>query len=518
MATERPQPSRVRSNLVRAPEDRPAPAAPMAVVDIGSNSIRLVIFDRVGNALVPILNQRVFCALGRGLDTGDSIEPEAMREAVRTVARFARLIEEFGVEEPEYIATAAVRDACNGARLVRDIEEACGARVRILDGLEEARLAALGVSAGMPGATGVMGDLGGGSLELVELVEGRIGERITLPLGTMRMESRYREAREEALRQLRDAIAGVEWLGAGPREHFYPVGGTWRALARLHMARHAHPLHIIHDYALAPGRLAKFARSVSRRPPSAFDEVADLDRRRARHLPYASALLVELLEAIRPRRVRFCSTGVREGAVYARLPEPERAGDALLAATDSLGRSEARSPGFADALREWVEPLVDRSERRRRLARAACHLSDIAWREHPDYRAEQGLMRAARHHYLAASHYERAFLGLAVFHRYGGDDSKCPEAQRLAALLGQGGLRRARLLGRAMRLAWRLSGGSANLLRHTRLRYRAKAGRLELHLGGEAASAPAEKGVERDLAALAEILGASAWEIHPPAD
>ena len=491
---------------------RPSHARAAAVVDIGSNSIRLAIFDRLENALVPLYNERVFCALGRGLANGDRLDRDAMREATRTVARFVRLAGALGVGDTELIATAAVRDARNGPRLVEDIEAACGEPVRVLDGTEEARLSALGVIAGMPGATGIMGDLGGGSLELVEVQRGRIGRQATLPLGTMRMADAHTEDPNETGRRLRDALGGVEWLGERRRASFYPVGGSWRALARLHIERADHPLHIIHAYALDAREIARFAESIGRLRPSALGSTRGINRRRARQLPYAASLLGELIGAVRPRTVRFCSTGVREGVVHARLPEVERSADALLRAAEALGRREARFPEFAPELDAWLAPLpVER--RWRQLALAACHLADISWREHPDYRAEQGLLRVVRHNYLAAGHGDRAFLGLAVFGRYGGDPAASPAAKRLGPLVGEDGRRRAEILGRGMRLAYRLTAGSTEILAHSRLEYRAERERLVLRLDGAAAPSVGEA-VEQDFAALAKTLGAANHEIR----
>ena len=485
---------------------RPSHARAVAVIDIGSNSIRLAIFDRLENALVPLYNERVFCALGRGLAQGDLLDREAMEEATRTVTRFVRLAGSLGVGDTELIATAAVRDARNGRLLVEDIEAACGARIRILDGTEEARMSALGVMAGMPGATGVMGDLGGGSLELVELRRGRFGRQATLPLGTMRMADAHTDDPKETGRRLRAALAGVEWLGERRRANFYPVGGSWRALARLHIERADHPLHIIHDYALEAREIARFADSIGRLRPTALGSTKGINRRRARQLPYAALLLAELVDAIRPRTVRFCSTGVREGLVHARLSEDERSADALLRAAEALGRREARFPEFAEVLCEWISPLCER-RRWRRLALAACHLADISWREHPDYRAEQGLLRVVRHNYLAAGHGERAFLGLVVFGRYGGNLASSPAAKRLGPLLGEDGRRRAEILGRGMRLAYRLSAGSTELLGRTRLEFQVERERLVLRL--DSAEGPRVGGaVEQDLAALAKALGA----------
>ncbi len=491
---------------------RPSHARAAAVIDIGSNSIRLVIFDRLENALVPLYNERAFCALGRGLASGALLDEEAMREAILTVTRFTRLAESLGVGDTELVATAAVRDARNGPRLAADVEAACGARVRVLDGAEEARYSALGVVAGMPGATGITGDLGGGSLELVEIDRGRIGRQATLPLGTVRLSGAFDEDPKGTGRRLRDALSRVGWLGERRRASFYPVGGSWRALARLHIDRADHPLCIVHDYAPPAGEVARFAGSIGRLRPAALGATPGINRRRARHLPYAAMLLAELLEAIGPRTVRFCSTGLREGLVHSRLPADEQSADVLLSAAEALGRREARFPEFAEALFDWLAPLAG-GKRWRRLALAASHLADVSWREHPEYRAEQGLLRVVRHNYLAAGHAERAFLGLAVFGRYGGNVAASPAARRLGPLLGEDERRRAEILGRAMRLAYRLSAGSAERLGRTRLEYRPDGGKLVLKVAGKAAP-PVGGAVEQDFAALAKALGAAEQAIR----
>ena len=389
-ATDEEEPRAHLMEPTAVPPPRPSHARAVAVIDIGSNSIRLVIFDRLENALVPLYNERAFCALGRGLASGALLDGEAMREATGTVTRFARLAESLGVGDTELIATAAVREARNGPRLVMDIEAACGSRVRVLDGTEEARFSALGVVAGMPGATGIMGDLGGGSLELVELDRGRIGRQATLPLGTVRMFDACAEDPGETERRLREALSCVEWLGERPRASFYPVGGSWaRPRTAPHRPRRPSPPR--HPRLCPAGeresrssraRSAGFGRAPSGRPPGSTGGGPDTSPTR----PCCSR---SCWRRVDPRTVRFCSTGLREGFVHSRLPADDQSADVLLSAAEALGRREARFPEFAEALFDWLAPFAGK-KRWRRLALAACHLADISWREHPEYRAEQG--------------------------------------------------------------------------------------------------------------------------------
>ena len=479
-------------------------AGRVAVIDIGSNSIRLVVFDSAGRVPVPLFNERVICGLGKGLGTSGLLNEEGVALAVTNLLRFARLSEAMGVSRLDMLATAAVRDASNGRAFVSQIEQSCGYPVSILSGEEEARLSALGVLAGMPEADGFMGDLGGGSLEIVELKDSGLRRAVTLPLGPLRLIDASGDDRGKARQDIARQLAAVTWLKELRGRSFYAVGGAWRALARVHMEQAGYPLHVIHGYRLERGEALDLSEVIAQQGRRSIARIAGVSRRRVEALPYAALLLGGLIEAGGPKEIIFSSFGLREGLLFDRLPLTERRRDPLLMAASDFAQREGRFPDLGEDLRKWVAPLfAEEKAEVLRLVEAACHLSDIGWREHPDYRAQQTMARVLYHPFIALDHVGRGFIALSIFARYGGNDETL--ARPAVALLPHRLAGKARVLGLALRLAYALSGGTDALLKRTKLKF--EEGRLRLKLPGDGAIPPGEA-IERRLQALADALGA----------
>ncbi|MCY4549862.1 MAG: Ppx/GppA family phosphatase [Defluviicoccus sp.] len=490
-----------------APEPPPAcvaPDAPVAVVDIGSNTVRLVVYDGYRRAPVAMFNESAACGLGGELARTGAIGEAAAGRALRAIARFGALARGMGAAEPAFIATAAVREALNGAGFVRRAAERCGARIEVLSGDEEARLSALGVISGLPAADGIMGDLGGGSLELVDIRRGRIARQATLPLGIMRHAGRGRAARRAMLDEIRAALAALPWLGGGAGRAFYPVGGAWRAVARLHMARADHPLHVIDGYRMSVRETRDLAEVMGALGPRSLEQVAGVPRRRRDSLPIACDMLRALLGATGAKKIAFSAQGLREGFLYDRLDAETRRGDPVLAAAMTLAARESRFGPVGHTLFDWIEPLFrGRRKGGRRLRRIACHLADIGWREHPDYRAVQTMNRIQRFPFMGLEHDQRGFLSYVAFVRHGGDPA-APEAQAAHRLMTQRQRHRAELIGEAMRLAFRVSGGAPGVLARAALSL--DGDRLTLALP-EDGSSPLDEPVSRQLEALAAAAG-----------
>ena len=444
-------------------------AGRVAVVDIGSNSIRLVLFDGLKRAPFALFNEKVMCGLGRGLERTGLLNPEGVQLALANLGRFVILAEHMGAERIDLIATAAVRDASNGAPFVRQIEKACGRKVRILSGEEEARFSAKGVLMGMPQAHGVMGDLGGGSLELVALEHGRLGEYATMPLGPLRLTEAAGEDMAKAARLVDEALAPLAWLKNMRGETFYPVGGAWRTLARIHMEQTGYPLHVIQDYRLSRREMEDMAALIAGMGRKSLARLVDVARRRLEALPFAALVLERVLREGRPARVVFSAYGLREGHLYNLLPAAERDRDPLLSMAEDMAAALGRFGPPGDHLQAWTDGLFPEETREhRRLRRAACELSDIAWREHPDYRAEQAASQTLHLPLFGIDHPGRAFLALALHARYGGSGDE--GAARLPrGLIESEAAERAQVLGLALRLAYALTGPAPELLQHCRL-------------------------------------------------
>lgn len=445
------------------------PSALFGVLDIGSNSVRLVVFDLSGGHPFPVFNDRVFCSLGKGVGETGALSDEGRHSALETILRYVGIARQLGVGQLELIATAALRDASNGAEFAQLIETASGYPVDIISGDDEARLAARGVSYAAPGADGLVGDLGNGSLELVELVEGEIGNRVSLPIGSLRIMSQFggdiSAARTEALHRLGE----VDWLPRVAGRNFYPVGGAWRMLCRIHMARTKTPLHIIHAYSIDAGKAQDFAGFLAGLSPRSLSGIPSVQSRRIDTVPISSMIFGAVISLAKPAEVRFSAAGVREGVVVERAGAQRLSDDPLVAAANAMGSRMNRSGDIGQAFFDWMNPLYPRPrEERRRLRLVCAALSDIGWREHPDYRARQVMTQVLRQPFLAIDHASRAALAWSLYVRYGGKQDN-PDAELVRQMLSNRALKRAEVIGRALRLAHRLSGSSPALIAATRL-------------------------------------------------
>ena len=439
--------------------------SPVAIIDIGSNSVRLVVYDAAKRAPVPVFNEKVLCGLGRGLDSNGRLNPEGAKQAHDSVRRFAALTTAMGVTDINAFATAAVREASDGREFTAAVEHDCGFRVHIISGEEEARLSALGVLAEIPHASGIMGDLGGASLEIVHLQGGESLQQATLPIGPLRM-----ACGPETITITDDYLSRTAWLRSARGGTFYAVGGAWRSWARMHMLRYDYPLSIAHHYEITAKTALEFTEVIALLTPHALSGFAGLEQARAGSIPFANMLLKRLIEESGVSSVLFSAYGVREGFIFDRLPDSLKAEDPLIAACRNLAEMTGRATADGDALFRWMSPaFVDETPDQERLRRAACLLADLEWSDHPDYRAEHALLRILRYPLIGIDHPGRAYMALAVASRHAKVSEKLL-ARFLRGLLDGAGSSRAKAAGLAMRLAYTFSGGVISLLQKTALR------------------------------------------------
>jgi exopolyphosphatase/guanosine-5'-triphosphate,3'-diphosphate pyrophosphatase len=480
----------------------------IAVVDVGSNSLRLVVFERLGTTLLPLLNEKVMCALGRGIAATGRLSPEGIELAFANLQRFVALARALDVDHLAIIATAAVRDAHDGRAFAAEAERQCGVPVRIIDGSEEARLSAAGVLAGIREAEGVVSDLGGGSVELVRVAAGgdpRIGAGVSLPLGPLRL-AELGDNRKSVGETIERVIADAPVLRAAAGKTLYLVGGAWRAIARLHIEQTHYPLHIVHQYTILRRPAEGFLDIIAGQSRRSLERITSISRRRLEVVPLAALILARLIAVGRPERIVFSAFGLREGYAHGLLPaEPHI--DPLIAAAIGIAAGQSRGRRDGDALQRWTAPIFPAlDERARRLHRAACWLSDFAWAEHPDYRAEHAFTRSLRMPVGQVDHPERVFIASALHARYGGamDD---PIKAATRPLIDDDAANEARCLGLALRLAYTLCGGALELLDQVRLARGPDGLDLELPPTGSLFIGEA---VTRRLDALGRALGLAA--------
>ena len=376
------------------------------------------------------------------------------------------------------LATAAAREASNGADFIASVETVTGVTAAVLSGAEEARLSALGVVSGFYQPDGIAGDLGGGSLEVIDIRDNTAGAGETFPLGGLRLEESSERSIKKAEKIAAEALEKSQVLGGGEKRSFYAIGGTWRSLARLHMRQRGYPLHVMHHYAIPADEAADFARMVARRDVDGLDSIEVVSRARRALLPYGAAVLDQVIKAMKPAQIVMSALGVREGLLYDLLDPVEKAKDPLIAACEELALLRSRSPRHVHELIGWTDMAfravgLEETAEEARLRHAACLLTDIGWRAHPEYRGEQSLNLIAHASFIGIDHPGRAYLALANFYRHEGliDEQLSP---RIRELVSTRLMERARALGATLRVAHLISGATPDVIPRTRVEPRGK--------------------------------------------
>jgi exopolyphosphatase/guanosine-5'-triphosphate,3'-diphosphate pyrophosphatase len=474
-----------------------ADVQPIAIIDIGSNSVRLVVYSGATRAPSVIFNEKVMAGLGRGLGAHGELSPPARARALAGLARYRTLLGDMNVAGHRVVATAAVRDASNGAEFLDEVR-ALGLEPEILSGEEEGAMAGFGVLSSIPDADGVVGDLGGGSLELVDVAGGEVRHSVSLPLGIFRLD----EDEAELKARVRAALDETGFADRGKGRDFYMVGGSWRTLARVDMAFRNHPLPIVHQHSIEPERLPRLEADIYKMDKAKAGRIPSMSMSRFPNLPIATRLLRLLAERLRPTLLVTSAFGIREGLLYSDLDERIRRIDPLIAAARAAGTGLGRFPPHGELLDRWIAPVFDDSAAAARLRLAACLLADVAWQAHPDFRAERGLDMALHGNWVGIDPPGRVRLAQALFCSFGGGRN-LPDGA-LSELCSEAELKRASQWGLAMRLGQRLSGGAAAGLEHSSLAI--EDGLLVLSLERGRASLFGEA-VDRRLKTLAGSLG-----------
>ncbi|RDE09830.1 Ppx/GppA family phosphatase [Pelagibacterium lacus] len=492
-----------------AGQGRLAGAKPVAVLDIGSNSVRLVVYERLARALTVLYNEKSASTLGRGVAATGRLADTSIASALKAIQRFALVCRLTDVGEIYPIATSATREAENGPEFARAVQEIIGVPVRVLSGAEEAHYAALGLVSGMPCFKGVVGDLGGGSLELAQVEDGENTGGETHQVGVIRLQDDSEMSSERAAAIVRERLKGSALLEPGRRKRFGAIGGTWRALAKLHQARCNYPLHMVQDYVVPVAEILPLCDELiaGNGDKKAVKGIDTVSGSRKELLSYGSAVLAEILRAGAFEEVVFSAFGVREGYLYERLPADDQALDPLLQAAEEISCLRSRAPEFAHDLIAGSTALfkligVEESDDEERLRKACCFISDIGWRAHPDYRGEQSIQAIAFSDIAGINHAGRAFLARTLAIRYMGFKQKSDSA-RLLNLTGLALGKRARLLAAYFRVAYPLAAAMPGIIPRT---YFAVEGRaLVLHLPADLAFLDGDRmrGRQRQLASEA---------------
>jgi exopolyphosphatase/guanosine-5'-triphosphate,3'-diphosphate pyrophosphatase len=479
-----------------------------AVVDLGSNSVRLVVFEGAGRNPNAIFNEKAVLRLGKGLQQTGKLNEEGLEQALTVMARYAAIAHAMHADPFEVLATAAVRDASNGPDFVRNLQASLpGLVVRILTGEQEAGFSADGLLCGIPSADGILADIGGGSLEVVQLTRGRMTAARTLPLGVLRLSDRAGGDVVRARAIAEETLETVGWLGEGAGRDLYLVGGAWRALARIHMEQTGYPLSIVHHYTVSSEEARDLAGVIGGASRRGLERLPGVSRRRVDDMPFAAVVLRRLLRATNAKRVVFSANGLREGWFMQLVLPQARAENPVLASGREMATRWGRDTLLPPALAAWTAPLFsEETEQQKLLREAACWMSDIGSQDHPEYRAEQSFLRVLRQPGVALDHHARAYLAFILALRYDAEPGQ-DFLDTARMLLDMSSLRRAEILGMALRLAFTLSGGTAELLAGTALVR--EPGRLRLRLA-RGSGVFASEAITRRLERLAQSIGVEA--------
>jgi exopolyphosphatase/guanosine-5'-triphosphate,3'-diphosphate pyrophosphatase len=475
-----------------------------AIVDIGSNSVRLVVYAGAPRIPSIVFNEKVLAGLGQGFVETRALSEASQMRALAALSRFRLLVDQMEVNHCRAVATAAVRDATNGPDFLKRVR-AVGFDPEVISGEMEGALAGEGVLSAIPDADGIVGDLGGGSLELADIKGGRVHKSISLPFGVLRIGEPGKKAEDWLRKELRKALKASGLEGRGKGRPFYMVGGSWRTLARLDIMSTGYPLHITHGYRMPPRRPAQLRdliRTLERSNPEAL---ASLTASRIPTLPAAKLVLSVVAEELKPTELVVSAFGIREGLLYHDLTPKQRRRDPLIDAVREAGRGLSRFGEHGDLLDAWIAPIFDDEPGYARIRLAACLLADVAWQAHPDFRAERGLDMALHGNWVGIDAAGRVMMAEALFNNFGGGP-ELPDKQ-IASLLTPREMERAARWGMAMRVGQRLSGGLATSLQRTSLRREGDRLYLVVRAGEEALYGET---VEKRLKRLASALGCKA--------
>ena len=442
---------------------------PISVIDIGSNSVRLVTYERLSRSPSPIFNEKALCGLGSGLAETGMLDEDAVENAIAALHRFKVIADQLGSVELWVIATAAAREASNGADFIERVSEICEVEPILLSGRDESRYSAHGILSGFYNVDGVMGDMGGGSLELADIKGDEISEGMTFPLGGLRLQDVSGNKPSKAYAVASELLADNTILKTGKGRAFYAIGGTWRSLAYLHMRQNDYPLRVLHNYIIPAKKMASFCEMIIETETSEIKMIDAISKNRSSLLRYGAAVLLKIIEEMKPSHIVTSALGVREGFLYARLGNEHQAEDGLIAGAETLSKLRSRSPDNTMELFEWTSSLfkavgLDETPEQLRLRKAACLLVDVGWRAHPDYRGEESCNTIAHAAFVGIDHPGRVFISLAAYFRHEGQQSD-KNLPQLSKLLTDEDMRmRARLLGLAFRIAHLISASTAGTL------------------------------------------------------
>ena len=450
----------------------------LAVIDIGSNSVRLVIYDLFGSHFTPVYNEKILAGLGRDLRTTGRLSVKGKALCRAALARFSKIIAARGLSAPLIGATAAMRQAEDAPNFVKEIKLETGLDISPISGTEEARLSALGLLSSNDRRKGLAADLGGASLEIM-YVSPELRHKpsafkgVSLPLGPFdaiggnlsQLTSKDYHSRISDIDSYLENIPNE----MSPEEQLFLIGGAWRNLASVHQHHVNYPLRTLQGYPLASNAAVELANWAYNDGLDTLLKWPGMRRARAETLPYAGLLLERLLLRFKPKSIIVSMAGLREGLVWDNLSQTVKSRDPLIDGCRDFARGFVQAEHFGTPLFKFLSPLLpyfscgfgDGNDAR--LLQAACHLAGLGKNLHPDYRAELVFEDVLYAPVAGLTHSERVFLSLSLFRTYTAKRQP-PGPEIIETLLNDAQRDIAASIGEAIRTAIVLTGRTPSLL------------------------------------------------------
>ena len=457
----------------------PSQLAPMAIIDIGSNSIRLVIYASRGCYPFPLFNERANCRLGEGVGDDCMLREERIEVALATLSRFAKILGNMGILKVHAVATAAVRRAKNAEQFIGPAATLLNHEISVLSQKDEAYHVARGLTLNMPRATGLVADLGGGSIEVIKLSDGVITQSASFDFGHLSDVKRS---------QINAAFDAKEWISAAKPKRLYGVGGSFRAFASAYIKQSGYPLPVLHGLNIPTKAARSLLAAFTHRSP----ELGGVPLGRQKTMPMAAKIIDCLLDHCRAKEIYTSGTSIRDGVLAERELNDDECADFLQVVCVEISKACHRFANVPDSLFRLLLPLVgsfanvagkshkSRRQKFERLLLAACLLSDLCWNEHEDIRGDIGARRVLGLPVNCVSHKERIWLATAIYHRYVGNKTNKSRPPELGSFLGRKRQSEATTIGLGLRFALMFSGGTASCLNYLSLTN--DAGILTLHV------------------------------------
>ncbi len=438
------------------------------IIDIGSNTVRLVVFEGASRAPRYFYNEKANCGLGIDLRQTGRLNPKGVKKTIQTLRRFISIMSGMKLKQVHFVATAAVRDAADGFQFVSQIERQFRIKIWVVSGEEEGILAASGVLMGWPEASGIVCDIGGSSLELAHLRNGLIHKSQSFQLGPLALNDFNRFGNTNAV-YIEENLSVTKQEFPDSVQDLFLVGGCWRALARIHMSRKDYPLKVLQGYRVSVQSLNDTLGFVLSSKTRTLSKISSSSRERLELLPNAICVLKALIYRFKPENVVFSGYGIREGVCYKQFSPGIRQMHPLLEACKYLETNRARFPGFGEVLYGWLRPIFANLTRNEEtLYLAACYLHDTIWQAHPDYRPQVCFETVTGANLGGIDHEGRVFLALSLMSRYKTANFKGIN-EDILELLDEKTIGKAMILGAVMRLGSMLSVAVSSNLKKTRI-------------------------------------------------